>query len=266
VTVRQALDGPSQNDDMQPPEGRMLLVSPHRDDAALSCAALIARTEPIDVLVVFSGSPDPPRQGDWDRLTGFPDSAASMSARVREDEAAFAGTPHRLRSLGLLEDQYISGARKQTDTCAICEAVTAWAVEGGGIVALPAGAGRRSGRLRLRIESWIGPWGGPLPHPDHEFLREAAAPCLAVREDTKLLLYEELPYLRGGGADRAVEQTAEALDLRVSSFTLPVDRSVKAARIAAYVSQLPHLMLDGTRLDDEAGMPEVERYWWLIRG
>ena len=46
-------------------EGRLLILSPHLDDAALSCAALIERDRAADVLTVFDGEPDPPRAGAW---------------------------------------------------------------------------------------------------------------------------------------------------------------------------------------------------------
>ena len=64
------------------PEGRVLIVSPHLDDAAFSCAALLDRPRPADVLTVFAGTPDPPRRTSWDKRTGFDDSDAAMTARL----------------------------------------------------------------------------------------------------------------------------------------------------------------------------------------
>src|SRR5436305_1067911 len=78
-------------------EEPLLLVSPHPDDAALSCAALLARVEPIDVLTVFAGSPDPPSQGSWDRVTGFVDSTESSGdgRRTATSTATCAMAPSR---------------------------------------------------------------------------------------------------------------------------------------------------------------------------
>ncbi|HKH30912.1 MAG TPA: hypothetical protein VKA45_07660 [Gaiellaceae bacterium] len=45
------------------PAGALLLVSPHLDDVVLSCTALVERAEPIDIVTLFAGAPDPPRQG-----------------------------------------------------------------------------------------------------------------------------------------------------------------------------------------------------------
>ena len=88
------------------PDGPILLVSPHLDDAVFSCAALVERPEPLDVMTVFAGAPDPPRQGWWDAQCGFASSVESVPIRLREDEAGFAGTSHRRSYLELLELQY----------------------------------------------------------------------------------------------------------------------------------------------------------------
>ena len=47
--------------DASAPAGPLLLVSPHLDDAALSCAALLERDEPITVLDVFTLVHEPDR-------------------------------------------------------------------------------------------------------------------------------------------------------------------------------------------------------------
>ena len=248
------------------PTGRLLLVSPHLDDAALSCAALIERPEPIDVLTVFAGEPDPPRQGSWDNLTGFPSSRHSMAARRDEDAAAFSGTPHSMRTMSLLELQYHDvSSRASEDAAIIADALGAWADDGGGTVALPAGAGRRRSRLRARIERTIGPRGGTLPHEDHVFLRDAGLAALVRRRDVTMLLYEELPYAWGGRAERAVADAARPWGLNPAEIRLPVDRIAKARRIGAYASQVPHFWGDGRRLDDPDALPPVERYWRLLR-
>src|SRR5262249_41968225 len=92
-----------------PPGGPLLLVSPHMDHAALSCHALLDREEPVDVLTVFAGRPDPPRQGDWDRACGFRDSSEATAARLEEERRALSGTAHRLSLLTLLESQHVEG-------------------------------------------------------------------------------------------------------------------------------------------------------------
>jgi hypothetical protein len=237
----------------------LLIVSPHLDDAALSCAALLAREEALDVLTVFAAAPDPPRRGWWDAETGFADSAESVAARRREDGAAFSESPHRVRLLELLEGQYLDSPRGGADGLAIADAVAEWVGRaGGGFVAVPAGAGR-SGRLdRLRRTA-----SGAPRHPDHVFVRDAVLAALASSRATPLL-YEEVPYLWGAPADREAKRVARARGLRAEPLVLRVDREAKARRLAAYASQLPHVAPEVGRLDDPALLPPVERYWRLV--
>lgn len=237
-------------------------MSPHFDDAALSCAALLARDEPIDVLTVFAGEPDPPQRRPWDALTGFADSSESLAARRAEEVAAFAGTPHRMRTLDLIEDQYLEAPpRPASHARTLREAVAGFAT-----VAVPAGAGRRRGRLRAWIEARLRTFGGPLPHPDHEYARDAALAALAGRPEVAVLAYDELPYAFGGSGRRALEDAARAAGLRVGeTVRAPVDRAAKAARIAAYASQVPHLATDRPPLDRPESLPPAETYWRLAR-
>lgn len=247
-----------------PPAGPLLLVSPHYDDAALSCAALIDRSEPLDVLTVFGGEPDPPVQGEWDRKTGFTDSAASMAARREEDRRAFARTSHRMSSLDLLEGQHARMPRSAGEAQALQRALLHWVERsGGGTVALPAGAGRIRGRMRFWIERALSEFGGPLPHPDHLFARDAALESLRSRLDVDLLLYEELPYALAGGADRDVAMVTRRFARRATACVVEVDRRSKAERIAAYSSQVPQLLAREARLDQAEALPAVERYWYL---
>jgi hypothetical protein len=240
------------------PAGHVLVVSPHLDDAILSCAALVDRAEPIDVVTVFSGAPDPPRRGWWDEETGFADSSESLPARRAEDRAAFAGTPHRLTYLDLIENQYLDGPRGEEEAAMIRAAVEGWCAEHpGGTVAVPAGAGGRGGRLG-RVLELVGAARDPRPHADHLYVRDA---LLGV--EAPLLLYEDLPYLFGGSADREARRIARALRRTAVEHVESIDRAAKARRVAAYTSQIPHISPDDGRLDDPAVLPAVERYWFL---
>ncbi|MGI9540089.1 MAG: hypothetical protein ACR2N6_08075, partial [Miltoncostaeaceae bacterium] len=86
----------------------LLVVSPHPDDAALSCGALLDRELPVDIATVFTSAPTPPATTEWDRAAGFADSDEAVAARLAEERAAFADSPHRLHELGELDGQYIS--------------------------------------------------------------------------------------------------------------------------------------------------------------
>jgi hypothetical protein len=240
------------------PPGPLLLVSPHLDDAIFSCHALVSRAEPLDVLTVFTGFPDPPQQGWWDLECGFEDSTTAMTARREEDRVAFAGLPHRQSYLDLLEAQH--APRRVAEARVIAEEVERW-VAGNtrGTVALPAGAGCTTGRRarllrRLRREHC-----SPPQHPDHVLVRDAALPAVGGAD---VLLYEELPYLLGRPADEEVERVASDRR-RVEPITVEIDRAQKARRIAAYASQIPHISPAEGRLDAAPTLPGRERYWLL---
>jgi LmbE family N-acetylglucosaminyl deacetylase len=243
-------------------EAPLLLLSPHFDDAVLSCAALIGRVEPIDVLTVFAGEPAPPRQGKWDRVTGFPDSTESRRVRQAEDQAAFAGTPHRLAYLDLVEAEYLSGPRTRYDAEPIASAVSRWVEQHPrGMLAVPAGAGRGPGLItsvRRRMGVRIA-----LRHPDHVFLRDAALDAVASFAGARAVMYEEFPYLWGEAADAEARRVARSRGLSAKCVAVDVDRRSKAARIAAYASQAPHLSVRGRRVDVAENLPEEERYWIL---
>jgi hypothetical protein len=243
------------------PAGPLLLVSPHLDDAMLSCFAVLERGEAVDVLTVCAGSPDPPQRGWWDVECGFASSAESIPARLAEDEAAFAGMPHERRYLELFEGQYIAGRRSESDRDAIVEAVSAWiSANAKGTVAVPAGAGGRSGAIGGRLRRVFRRPLSPPPHPDHLFVRDAVL-TLPI---ASLLLYEEVPYLYGGAADEEARRVA-ADGWEQESLVVPIDRTAKAARLAAYASQIAPLSDPEARLDDPNVLPAVERYWALRR-
>jgi GlcNAc-PI de-N-acetylase len=247
-----------------PPSGPLLVVSPHFDDAAFSCAALLDRGQPVEVLTVCAGEPDPPRAGWWDVRCGFASSAESVPARRREDEEALRPGGHTLRFLDLLELQYLDGPRPAQDADWIAESVRTWlAGTDGGTVALPAGAGWAPYWLPARVAIKLRKPRGPEPHHDHVFTREAL--LRADLGDSGLVLYEELPYLWGGSADRAARRAAAEHGYRAQAHTLPVDKEAKAERVAAYASQVPFMSPAEGRLDSPEVLPPTERYWQLLR-
>ncbi len=242
----------------------LLIVSPHPDDAVLSCWALLAQPEPVEVLDIFAGSPDPPRQGAWDLRCGFRDSAESSRARREEELHALEGTAHRATFMELVNADYVDGPRPPGDREAIVAAIRGWIERNGvGTVVLPAGAGWSMSRFRRALGKrvwwrFIGERPGPPAHPDHLFARDAGLEA-AASSGAEILLYEEVPYLWGAPADRAVSE----LDPTAELVELPVDRDEKARRIAAYASQVEHISPPQGRLDDPAVLPATERYWRL---
>ena len=83
------------------------ILSPHLDDAVLSCWHVL--TQPGDVVIVnvFAGVPaslDAPAW--WDRYTGATDSSERVRERIEEDRKALALTGRTAVNLDLLDEQY----------------------------------------------------------------------------------------------------------------------------------------------------------------
>jgi LmbE family N-acetylglucosaminyl deacetylase len=243
--------------------GPVLIVSPHLDDAVLSCWALLDAATPVDVLTVFAGEPVPPLRKAWDLAMGFSDSAESLLARRSEDEEAFAGTGHRRTYMALLDDQYLDGSRGPQDAEALAERLRAWMHEGVGSIAVPAGAGRvcrgpieRIRRVTTRVNRGY-------VHPDHVFVRQVGLETVPTDSAIELLAYEEVPYTWAGSSQARLTSVARAAGRAVVPLDLPVDRAAKARRIRAYRSQTAALRVEGRRVVDPDALPAEERYWRL---
>jgi LmbE family N-acetylglucosaminyl deacetylase len=146
--------------------GPIVVLSPHFDDAALSCWSLIEAPGPLRVVNVFGGIPQPGQGGEWDRKLGIVDSAAHMRDRMEEDRAALARAGREAITLPLLDNQYGEAGVDVRGALAPHLASSS-------AVYAPAGIGA---------------------HPDHVRVRDAA---IALRPDVRL--YADLPYaLRWG--------------------------------------------------------------------
>jgi hypothetical protein len=84
---------------------RSVVLSPHLDDAVLSCWHLLAGGD-TTVVTVFAGVPEPGTCGWSDRLTGASDSAARVRERLGEDTRAPALAGASSGRLDLLDEQY----------------------------------------------------------------------------------------------------------------------------------------------------------------
>ena len=141
----------------------IVVVSPHLDDAVLSCWSLIDSLEQIVVVTVFTGAPPPGFGSDWDSDTGV-DSATRMAQRNAENRAALALAGREPVDVGLLECEYPGGGIVPREAIRpfVAEAQTVY---------VPAGIG--------------------LEHAneEHAVVRDAV---LAVRPDARL--YADQPY------------------------------------------------------------------------
>ena len=145
-----------------------VILSPHLDDAVLSCWHVLGRDGDVKVVNVFTGSPED-GQGDfaWDRLTGARDSVERMRERVAEDAAALRRAGRTGTNLGLLDNQYRSNGIAPAEVVARIRAE----VPPGSVVYAPAGLG---------------------DHPDHLLVRDAAFELKRAGHDVRL--YADMPH------------------------------------------------------------------------
>lgn len=146
----------------------MIVVSPHFDDAVLSCWHLLDGDADALVVNVFSGAPPSGAPlGWWDGVTGATDAAARVRERLAEDRAALAVAGRPSIELGFLDGQH---GRDPGDREAIESRLRELAADGSALAA-PAGLDE---------------------HEDHCIVRDAAVALR--REGVEVVLYADLPH------------------------------------------------------------------------
>ena len=222
-----------------PPCGRLLVVSPHLDDAVFGCGMLMATRADVTVVTVFAGIPAAPGIAtDWDGACGFGNALEAMQSRREEDRRALAMLGAHPVWMDFLDGQY-EAAHSQSDLHAGLKAI----IE------------------ELRPQGIFAPAG--LFHRDHDIVH-ATMMALYARdaEERCWWLYEEPVYRRIPGL---LQRRLSGL-LADGHCTTPYDLSdavaAKAKRFAIerYASQLAAFKRKSVTLDDLCGM---ERYWRL---
>lgn len=238
---------------------RLLIVSPHFDDAVFSCGALLAAHDDAAVVTVFSGTPSHPdfpnALTDWDRDCGFRTSADAMRVREREDDAALERLGAEAVRLGFHDDQYVqAGIGTAPAHDAMVAAIDATIVSlGATIVVMPLG----------------------LFHTDHDRVHQACVTMLRRRDGLKWLAYEDALYRRMPG--RVQQRLALLQQLQIEAtpafphfggtgsdhHLLVVDGRALAKReaVAAYDSQLRAFGPSGY-----SDVAQPEHYWHLSMG
>lgn len=145
-----------------------VILSPHFDDAVLSCWHVLASADEVLVVNVFAGEPPAGALGWWDRLAGATDSAAAVRTRIEEDRQALALAGRAAVNLPFLDSQY-----RQSDQASgeIVQALRGVLIKDARIYA-PASLGDH--------------------HPDHTAVRAAALALHA--EGANVALYADLPH------------------------------------------------------------------------
>ena len=167
----------------------IVILSPHLDDAVLSCWHVLDGPADVRVVNVFAGVPPAgAATGWWDRASGSGDSAGAVRTRIEEDCAALAVAGRESVNLDFLDAQYRDGEQDPGELVA----ALLGCVPRSAFVYVPAAFAGGGGERRLPVAT-------NSPHPDHAALRDAGTALRA--EGYATALYADLPHASVGAAD-----------------------------------------------------------------
>jgi LmbE family N-acetylglucosaminyl deacetylase len=223
---------------------RIVVVSPHLDDAVLGCGRLLAAHPGATVVTVFAGPPDryPDPPTAWDTLAGFGPGDDVLASRRAEDAAALAVVAAQPVWLDHVEHQYLPRAQ-WLDGPAVADALEAAVRE-------------------ARPTAVFAPFG--LGNPDHEATHLAARIVRARLPEPVWFCYEDTGYKHVPGLlARRVAQLLIAGDWPTPA-AVPLDPEPGRARAAldCYASQLLALEADWA-LAAKLAAPAPEQHWRL---
>jgi LmbE family N-acetylglucosaminyl deacetylase len=187
-----------------------VILSPHFDDAVLSCWHLLASASEVLVVNVLGGEPAGGALGWWDELAGATDSAAAVRTRIEEDRQALALAGRAAVNLPFLDSQYRQSDQAPAE---ILQALRGVFIKDARIYA-PASLGDH--------------------HPDHTAVRAAALALHA--EGADVALYADLPHatLFGwprwvlDGSSSEADPAGEGWATQLQETGVPVERMVAA--------------------------------------
>jgi LmbE family N-acetylglucosaminyl deacetylase len=186
------------------PGGATVVLSPHLDDAVLSCWSVLSSPGDVRPVNVFAASPRPGFVTSIDRICGATDSAAHMAERCAEDAEALALAGRTPTNLPFLDRQY-RGPRAAFSLRSL-DAAVAEAV--GPIAALYAPAALGGG------------------HTDHRLVRRLA--LAAAASGIRVHLYADLPYAVAFGWPHWVTGEPDEPRRVVDAYWAPLLRAVPA--------------------------------------
>ncbi len=148
-----------------------LILSPHWDDAVLSCWSVLARPRDVRVVNVFAGIPPAGHAGTWEQIAGVRDSAERARLRLAEDERALSRAGREALNLPLLDEQYRRQAGARVGLAEIDGAFSQASATSASRVYAPAAIGG---------------------HADHLLVRAYARRLFAI--GMPVVLYADVPY------------------------------------------------------------------------
>jgi LmbE family N-acetylglucosaminyl deacetylase len=260
---------------------RVVILSPHFDDAVLSCWSVLTGSCEVEVVNVFTRAPAlGSGLHEAELLTGADDGVARARERATEDRAALALAGARPHNLDLLEyPHWMASRRPRPRWRNIAHRLAQRRLIG------PSGDEHRlrevleaSAQLIDRQEHVYAPaaLGG---HPDHELVREFG--CRLLREGARVSFYADQPYcyvygwphwVIGEAPDPYLDVEGDwrrYLDMASVSFTdLRVDvvwldgaHEDKLRALRLYRTQFPVLEGGGNRRVSNPALTGWEVFW-----
>jgi LmbE family N-acetylglucosaminyl deacetylase len=219
-----------------------VVLSPHFDDAALSCGHLLARADVGVVVTVFAGTPGayPSPLTNWDARCGFREGDDVVAVRRAEDEGALAALTVKPVTLDFVEAAYRGKARVEASAIAA-------ALE-------PVLGEHDPTSVAFPLALW---------HRDHLLVRSAALTLRRADDGRAWIAYGEFPYVWRQD-DLAARRVAglRRRGYRLTPVLAPPSWPVaKSEAIRAYRSQIAGMGLVGHL--DRVG--EAAEHLWLVR-
>jgi LmbE family N-acetylglucosaminyl deacetylase len=219
--------------------GKILVVSPHLDDAVFSCGEWIARQADVVVATVFAGVPPAfDALTAWDAQSGFSDAVQAVTRRRQEDRAALDTLGATPLWLEFCDSQY-----RCTPTLAVLSAAMSETLKTHqpDTVLFPAG----------------------LFHSDHVLVHQAMLALGEKHPDKNWLMYEDALYRRLDGLLQ--QRLAGLLQAGIEATPLGLEQqdgaSLKQQALHCYASQLRALSTTPNGYADTAA---PERFWRLM--
>ncbi len=227
---------------------RVVVVSPHFDDAVLGATHLIASHPGTTVITVLGGPPPayPAEPTSWDACGGFKAGDDVVAARREEDRAAMASLGATPVWLEFPDHQYLAPADRPRPAEVAPALENAIAGASPTAVFLPLG----------------------LANPDHDLTFEAGllarAALIESGSGAAWFCYEDHGYkhIPGIMAWRVTKLFKSGLWPTPAVVPVEPDMARKRAAIACYRSQVPPLQRDHV-LDERLDANVPEQYWRL---
>jgi LmbE family N-acetylglucosaminyl deacetylase len=223
---------------------RVVVVSPHLDDAVLGCSYLLAAHPGSTVVTVFAGRPPeyPNPMERWDALCGFVEGDEVHVARRAEDAAALGVLGARPVWLDFVEHSYL----ERSD----------WI-----------GADRVVDELEATLRGLdptavFAPFG--LANPDHDATHEAAMLVRDRMPEPAWFCYEDTGYKHIPGllAWRIARLFRRGVWPTPAAVPVDPDHMRKMAAVSCYPSQLRALEADW-QVGAKLAAPSPEQVWRL---